>query len=82
MKNREPVPIRSDSDWKQLAAFTGKTSAEVLGMLKDRAKVVCRECMGFGHTRTNCPSRKKLSEFSILSPVNQSFVAAYRFTIS
>lgn len=47
-------------------------------MLIERAKVICRECLGFGHTRSNCPSRKKLTEFALLSSLNSSFVAAYR----
>jgi hypothetical protein len=47
-------------------------------MLVERAKVVCRECLGFGHARTTCPTRRKLSELTGLSPYIKSCVGQYR----
>lgn len=61
MKLNEPKPIRDLSNWHQAAAFSGKVSALSAELLTERRKVVCRECLGFGHARTNCPTRRKLT---------------------
>jgi hypothetical protein len=51
-------------------------------MLIERAKVICRECLGFGHARTTCPTRRKLTELTGLSPYVKSAVGQYRTVIN
>lgn len=56
-----PVPIRNKEEWDQYLAFLGNVPLNILSMLEKRAEVVCRECYGFGHSRTRCPTRNRLN---------------------
>jgi hypothetical protein len=78
MEVRDPIPIRASSEWVQLAAFNSLAAPTGMKLLMERAKVVCRECIGFGHARTNCPTRRKLTEMGGLSPYIKSAVGQYR----
>lgn len=51
-------------------------------MLAERANIVCRECFGFGHSRSKCPTRVKLNRISFMSAAGKSLVGNYRFLCS
>lgn len=49
-----------------------------IDLLTTRSKVVCRECFGFGHARTTCPTRRKLDTLAKLDAICASGVGKYR----
>lgn len=81
MKLYEPKPFRNMNDWKQGQAFNTLAPKLTLELLIHRGLVNCRECLGFGHARTNCPTRRKLTEIAQLSPYIRCAVGQYRATV-
>lgn len=79
MDKYKPVPIRSESDWVQRALFRDILKDAGKALLDERSLVNCRECYGFGHSRTNCPTRRKLDTLSRLDPIARSGVGKYRY---
>jgi hypothetical protein len=76
-----PKPIRVKSDWQQLTYFnTGCPIAKA--MLEERASVICRECFGFGHSRSKCATRMHLNNVSFLSRAGRSIVGQYRAAVT
>jgi hypothetical protein len=75
----DPKPIRVATEWAQATLLKSCTNAEMITMLDERAVIVCRECYGFGHSRSKCPTRVKLNRISFMSAAGKSLVGNYRY---
>lgn len=79
MEKYQPVPIRKVAEWKHIELFDRILTAQGKELLDARANIICRECYGFGHSRTNCPTRRKLDIIAMLDPVSGSGVGKFRY---
>lgn len=78
----DPIPIRKSNEWAQAEILKTCTNEEMINMLNERVVIVCRECFGFGHSRSKCPTRVKLNRISFMSAAGKSLVGNYRFLCS
>lgn len=78
----DPRPIRKPDEWAQAELLKECTNSEMVSMFAERVIIVCRECFGFGHSRSKCPTRVKLDRISFMSAAGKSLVGNYRFLCS
>lgn len=78
----DPKPIRFGNEWAQGNVLVKITNPEMKTMLEGRSIIVCRECFGFGHSRSKCPTRVKLDRISLMSAAGKSLVGNYRYSVT
>lgn len=79
----KPKPLRNANKWKAFQIMKECSMAPpVLQMWEHAAKVTCRDCFGFGHSATKCPTGKKFDDFRKINELVRSLIYRYRSKIS
>ena len=83
-KNRDltATPQRKIEDWIQYKiiqkSWRGESERAGSEVMVEIAKVTCRECYGFGHGVTKCPTAVRMSKFKTVNNMARSIFSTYR----
>lgn len=80
---KKPQRQVATSGWRQAALIVEnardaehKSTAE--RVLFERALVTCRECYGYGHGLTKCPTSVRMKKFALVNKMGKHLFATYR----
>jgi len=77
--NLTKKPQRIGTDWLVGLDVSARGGQHIKAILSDHALLTCRDCYGFGHSKTKCPTAKKLDAVKVHGKsLLSSVVSRYR----
>ena len=76
----KPIPQRKPTDWTSGVKLLDDCDPEeeAKAIIRYTATVTCRDCFGFGHSSSKCPTGRKFDALRLSHPFVKKVIAGFR----